>query len=106
LGEVDFAGSFRIQLPYLIGGEGRFEAYFSASCGARREDWSFFVSYGGSRPNSLRLVAPSKGKFPSVRVDEFSSVLAASFCSLAITEKGEGGRPLGEFDIGGFDADA
>jgi hypothetical protein len=106
LGEVDFAGSFRIQLPYLCGGEGRFEAYFSASHGSHREDWSFFVSFGGSRPSSLRLVAPSKDKLPPVRVDELSSVLAASFCSLAISEKGTGGRLSGELDIGGFDADA
>ena len=106
LGEVDFAGSFRIQLPYLRGGEGRFEAYFSASRASSREDWSFFVSFGGSRPNSLRLVAPSKGKLSSARVDELSSALAASSCFLAINEKGEGEGLSGKLDIGGFDADA
>jgi hypothetical protein len=114
LGEVDFAGSFRIQLPYLRGGEGHFEAYFSASRAssrvslpeARGEDWSFFLNFGGPRPNSLRLVMPSKGKLPPNRVGGFSSTLAFSSCALAIREKGEDGRPSRTLDTGGFDADA
>lgn len=114
LGEVDFAGSFRIQLPYLRGGEGRFEAYFSASRASQgfpcpdeaRELWSFFLSFGGSRASSLRLVAPGGGELLPARVDELASLLAASSCVLSMSERGEGARGSGRLDIGGFDADA
>jgi hypothetical protein len=105
LDEVDFSGSFRIQLPYLRGGQGRFEAFFSASRGLESEDWSFFVSFGGAHPSSLRLVKPKSAKLSADRIEAFAAELAVISCSLQVSERElPGSSALGR--RGGFDFDA
>jgi hypothetical protein len=108
LDEVDFSGSFRIQLPHLRGGQGRFEADFSASRGLKSEDWSFFASFGGARPPSLRLVTPSSGKLLAKRAKAFAAELDLLRCGLQVstreTEGGANRSALGSH--GGFDLDA
>jgi hypothetical protein len=109
LDAVDFAGSFRIQLPYVRGGQGRFEAFFSASRGSSSEDWSFFVSFGGGRAPSLRLEA-SGGAADSrarSRLDELAAELAGYSCSVHLGTR-DGDRSIGLSGAGalGFDIDA
>jgi hypothetical protein len=102
LDAVDFAGSFRIQLPYVRGGQGRFEAFFSASRGPSAEDWSFFISFGGGRPPSLRIEAPRGTAAESLarsRLGGLAAELAAHACSVRM---GEGERERG----GGLDLHA
>jgi hypothetical protein len=108
LDEVDFSGSFRLELPYLRGGQGRFEAYFSASRGSESEEWSFFASFGGARPTSLRLVTPSSCKIPAGKIQAFAAELAALSCSLRVSDRetGEGVDPSASGRRGGFDFDA
>lgn len=105
LDEVDFSGSFRIQLPYLRGGQGRFEAVFSASRGLESEDWSFFASFGGAHPSSLRLVKPASAKIPADRIEAFAAELAVLSCSLNVSES-EASGASGAGRRGGFDFDA
>jgi hypothetical protein len=105
LDEVDFSGSFRIQLPYLRGGQGRFEAVFSASRGLESEDWSFFASFGGAHPSSLRLVKPTSAKIPADRIEAFAAELAVLSCGLTVSEsEASGASSAGR--RGGFDFDA
>jgi hypothetical protein len=106
LDEVDFAGSFRIQLPYVRGGRGRFEGYFTASRGFRGEDWSFFVNFSGSHAPSVRIVAPvGKGGAAASHLASLTEELAAHSCSveLSVAENGAG---LSVGRIEGFEFDA
>jgi hypothetical protein len=109
LDSVDFAGSFRIQLPYVRGGQGRFEAFFSASRGSTSEDWSFFVSFGGGRAPSLRLetsggAADSRARS---RLDALAAELAGHSCSVHMgTRDGDKGVGLSGAGALGFDIDA
>jgi hypothetical protein len=111
LDSVDFAGSFRIQLPYVRGGQGRFEAFFSVSRGPSTEDWSFFVSFGGGRAPSLRL-EPKGGAAESLarsRLDALAAELAAHSCSVCIgggESTGDGGIDLSGVGGSGFGIDA
>jgi hypothetical protein len=103
LDAVDFAGSFRIQLPYVRGGQGRFEAFFSASRGSSSEDWSFFIGFGGGRAPSLRIEAPRGGAAESLArsgLDTLAAELAAYSCSVRLGDRG------GDHGAGGLDLDA
>jgi hypothetical protein len=103
LDAVDFAGSFRILLPYVRGGQGRFEAFFSASRGNSAEDWSFALGFGGGRAPSLRIDPPGGGAAESLArsgLDVLAAELAAHSCSV---RTGGGGADRGE---GGLDLDA
>jgi hypothetical protein len=103
LDAVDFAGSFRIQLPYVRGGQGRFEAFFSASRGPAAEDWSFFAGFGGGRAPSLRIDPPRGGAAESLArsgLDRLAAELAAYSCSVRMGERG------GDQGAGGLDLDA
>ena len=84
LDEVDFKGSFRIQLPYIRGGQGRFEADFSASCGSVSEDWSFSLGFGGGRALALRIEGSEtgKGSLAGTRIDELAAGLASLSCTV------------------------
>jgi hypothetical protein len=90
LDAVDFSGSFRIQLPYVLGGYGLFEASFSASRGSASEDWSFFLDFGGGRASTLRIERPEGGKGGLVGslFDEFAAELAALSCSVRVSTRG------------------
>jgi hypothetical protein len=106
---VDFAGSFRIQLPYVRGGQGRFEAFFQASRDLITEDWSFFLGFGGGQAPSLRIVAPKAGEAGALaraRIGELAETLAAHSCSVRIDygSMDEAGTP--DASGGGFDLDA
>lgn len=106
LDAVDFAGSFRIQLPYVRGGQGRFEAVFSASRGPSTEDWSFFVSFGGGRAPSLRIDAPRGAEARArSRVEALARSLAARSCSVRIGGGDRGEEPSGA-GVAGLDFDA
>jgi hypothetical protein len=108
LDAVDFAGSFRIQLPYVRGGQGRIEAFFSASRGPATEDWSFFVSFGGGRAPSLRL-EPRGGASESLarsRIDDLSAQLAAASCSVRMGDRAGRGGGSAIAGNAGFDLDA
>jgi hypothetical protein len=106
LDEVAFNGGFRIQLPYVRGGQGRFEAFFKASRGPLAEDWSFFVSFGGGRPPSLRIEMP-KGSAAGIvarsQLDVLARSLAVHSCSVRSHERDD--FPSGTFRAG-FDLDA
>jgi hypothetical protein len=105
LDAVEFAGSFRIQLPYVRGGQGRFEAVFSASRGSSPEDWSFFLNFGGGRAPSLRIVPPSgSASAPRARsrLGALSNRLAPHSCSVRLDARG---GPPGA-GVGGLDLDA
>jgi hypothetical protein len=110
LDAVAFSGGFRIQLPYVRGGPGRFEAFFKASRGPLAEDWSFFVSFGGGRPPSLRIEMPkgkTVGAAASSRLDVLARSLAVNSCSVRSHERGD--LPLGAergAERAGFDLDA
>ena len=84
LDEVDFNGSFRLQLPYIRGGQGRFDADFSASCGSVSEDWSFFLNFGGGRAPDLRVEGSEtgKGRLAGARIDELATELASLSCTV------------------------
>jgi hypothetical protein len=92
LDSVDFAGSFRIQLPYVRGGRGRFEARFSASRGSKSEAWAFFIEYGGSRDSSLRIERPDRPGIleSSAAFGELASSLLPLSCSVRLCSRGEG----------------
>jgi hypothetical protein len=104
LDAVDFAGSFRIQLPYVRGGAGLLEARFSATRGAIREEWAVDLGFGGGRASALRIKAP-EGRERYLAGSEFDALitdLAALDCSVRGAfreEEGETGR-------GGLDLDA
>jgi hypothetical protein len=103
LDAVDFAGSFRIQLPYVRGGQGRFEAFFSASRDHSAEDWSFIIGFGGGRAPSLRIDPPRGGAAESLArsgTDRLAAELAAYSCSVRMGARG------GDRVAGGFDLDA
>lgn len=108
LGAVDLAGNLRIQLPCSPGGPGRLEAYFSAAAGpsCAGEDWSLFVSFGGSRPPSLRLVAPTMSEALVSRSGELASALAEANCSLVLESRDSRSSVGEKLDMKGFDADA
>jgi hypothetical protein len=93
LDAIDFAGSFRIQLPYVRAGQGLFDARFSASRGPSSEDWSFFLNFGGGQVTSLRIQAP-KGKIgrSSKRFAELADGLSSLACSLRFSDEIEGER--------------
>jgi hypothetical protein len=90
LDAVDFSGGFRIQLPYVLGGYGLFEASFSASRGSASEDWSFFLTFGGGRASTLRIERPEgcKGGFGGSLFDEFAAELVALSCSVRVSTRG------------------
>jgi hypothetical protein len=104
LDAVDFAGSFRIQLPYLRGGQGRFEARFSASRGTRKEDWAFFLDFGGGPASALRIERPegSRRAAAGPLFEEFAAVLAALSCSTRLSFRDQGAAPRSR----GLDLDA
>jgi hypothetical protein len=105
---VAFKGGLRIQLPYVRGGQGLFEAFFEASRGSRAEDWSFFISFGGGRPPSLRLEpsGSAAGELARSRLGILAKDLVAHACSVRLSERGERkGIPSGD-ELGGFDFDA
>jgi hypothetical protein len=91
LDAVDFAGNFRIQLPYVRGGAGLVEAHFSASQGAEPEDWTVLLAFGGGRDSMLRIEAPEsrKSSMAGVSFDAFEAELAAMRCSLSIGPRRE-----------------
>jgi hypothetical protein len=99
LDAVDFSGSFRIQLPYVRGGNGIFEAGFSAARGSACEDWAFFLSFGGGRSPTLRIERPegSKGAIVDALFDDFAAELAAFSCSVRESARGvaDGARDSG-----------
>jgi hypothetical protein len=100
LDEVDFAGSFRIQLPYVRGGQGAFEARFSASRGSSAEDWAFCIDFRGGKAASLRVEAP-EGRIAvdAERFERFAASLAPLTCS---SREGRlGARQGGEPEAGG-----
>jgi hypothetical protein len=90
LDAVDFSGSFRIQLPYVLGGYGLFEASFSASRGTASEDWSFFLSFGGGKTSTLRIERPEGGNggLGGSLFDKFAAELAALSCSVRVSSRG------------------
>jgi len=94
LDSVDFIGSFRIQLPYIRGGQGLFEARFSASRGSKAEDWFFSLSFGGGRASSLRVESPtgSKGGLAAARFGALTAALAAFSCSARIFDRRDAAR--------------
>lgn len=104
LDEVDFAGSFRIQLPYVQGGSGRFEARFSASRAAVPEDWSLSLDFGGGRAKALRVDAPDGSPGSGVRYTKFAAELAALGCPVGFGGRGEPAE--GESAERGLDLDA
>ena len=110
LDAVAFNGGFRIQLPYVRGGPGRFEAFFKASRGPLAEDWSFFISFGGGRPPSLRIGMPkgkASGADASSRLDILARILAVNSCSVRSHERAD--PPFGAergAERAGFDLDA
>ena len=110
LDAVDFTGSFRIQLPYVRGGQGRFEAFFSASRGSSTEDWSFFAGFGGGRAPSLRIVPPSGGTAAGrarSSVDSLAALLAVHSCSVRIEDRsGDLGGAPSDAERAGFDLNA
>ena len=57
LDSIAFSGSFRIKLPYALGGPGRMEARFETSRGGEEEkrEWRASLSFGGGRHPELRL---------------------------------------------------
>jgi hypothetical protein len=90
LDAVDFAGSFRLLLPYVRGGEGRLEALFSATCGSSSENWSFFINFAPSRGSSLRLVAPdSRRAAVASRAEELEAELSRFPCSVRLSREGQ-----------------
>jgi hypothetical protein len=107
---VAFKGAFRILLPYVRGGPGRFEASFTASRGALAEDWSFFLSFGGSRPPSLRMEAPqgsAAGDAALARLGELARSLVPHSCSVRAVARESGRAPFGSGEgPGGLDFDA
>ena len=84
LDEVAFSGSFRLQLPYIRGGQGRFEADFSASRGSASEDWSFSLSFGGGRAPALRIEGSEAGtgRVAGARIDELAAELSSLSCTV------------------------
>jgi hypothetical protein len=109
LDEVAFAGSFRIQLPYVLGGPGRFEARFTASRGsipgAAMEEWSLFSSFGGGGPASLILLAPEgKAGLARSRIAALEASLAELGCRLRL-RGAQGTSPL-DAGLEGLDLDA
>lgn len=101
LDAVDFTGSFRIQLPYVRGGQGLLEARFAASSGGASKDWSFSLAFGGGRSSALGLRMPEGGA-GRVEIGELAAELAPLSCSVrASTGRDETG-PRAE----GFDGDA
>jgi hypothetical protein len=99
LGDVAFAGSFRLQLPRIPGGPFRFESSFEARsgrAGARPGTWELSLGGGGvSRLLELR----SPRKLPPVLVAALEGELAGLGVRLLIREGGaEGGlgSPSGE----------
>jgi hypothetical protein len=105
---VAFKGGLRIQLPYVRGGPGRMEASFEVSRGSLTEDWSFFASYGGGHPPSLRIGAPpgsAAGTLARTRLDSLARSLAPYACSVGFFEGG-GERTISGIEGGGLDLDA
>jgi hypothetical protein len=105
---VAFKGGLRIQLPYVRGGPGRIEAAFEVSRGSLTEDWSFFASFGGGRPPSLRIQAPRGsvvGTLARSRLDSLARSLAPFACAVSFSER-DGERTASGAEGGGLDLDA
>jgi|GEM_PF-1543264 len=105
LDSVDFAGNFRIQLPYVPGGPGRIEARFDASGSGAPRTWRASFSFGGGARAVVRVEAPSGEESPRFRsfFAAFEAEMAASGCAAAFERKL--GR-AGAGTDGGFDLDA
>ena len=104
LDAIDFAGNFRIQLPYVRGGAGLVEAHFSVSRGEEPEYWTIFLGFGGGRDSMLRIEAPDSrtSSMAGDSFDAFAAELAAMRCSLRIGPRREAEGAGSE----GFDLDA
>lgn len=85
LDAIDFAGSFRILLPYARGGSGRLEAVFTASSVAGLEEWGTYLSFGGGRASALRIDAPKghEGAFEGP-LERLGAELATLSCSVRV----------------------
>jgi hypothetical protein len=104
LDAVDFAGSFRIQLPYARGGAGFLEARFSASRGAFREEWAVDLGFGGGRASVLRI-KPPEGRESCLAGSAFDA-LGAELAALSCSVRGALRDEEGETGRGGLDLDA
>jgi hypothetical protein len=100
LDAVDFAGSFRIQLPYVRGGAGLLEARFTASRGSIPEQWTAVLGFGGGRASTLRIGSPEEreGSLSGAAFEAFAAELASLSCSVRRMPRGEaegaGGKGL------------
>ena len=102
LDAVDFRGSLRILLPYIVGGPGRMEArFFAARKEAEASAWGFDLSFGGGRTSSLVLRAEGRRGEAERRLADLAETLAASDCSVRLAGSGEPEPPPeGRLDLG------
>jgi hypothetical protein len=105
LDRVAFAGSFRILLPYMFSGPGRFDARFTATregepdgSGGSSSDWAFSLSTGGGVRPSLVLFPPSRGREAERLLPAFKSELERQGCAVRLGVKREA-LPPGELDL-------
>jgi hypothetical protein len=103
LGAVDFAGSFRIHLPYVRGGRGRFEGLFTASSGEKTADWSFKLNFGGGLAPALGISGP--GGLSELGLAALGKELAGMACSVSAIDSPEG-LGIGGASGAGLDFDA
>lgn len=108
LDAVDFSGCFRIQLPYVRGGQGLFQAVFTASRGAAPEDWSLSLDFGGGRAPTLDIAGPDgRAAVCRARLGELAAALAPHSCSVGLSPRraaSRGGAPGASAE--GLDLDA
>jgi hypothetical protein len=115
LDSVAFAGSFRIQLPYVPGGPGRIDARFDSSGEGRARTWIASLSFGGGARPALRLEAPGDAEPTRFRplLDSFRAEMAALGLTAASSPRTESqpyaeppSAASGRAGGGGFDLDA
>lgn len=106
LDRVAFAGSFRILLPYMPSGPGRFDANFivsregegKASRGAS-SSWAFSLRTGGAGGRKLLVLSPPNGGVEAGRLlPAFRAELGKLGCALRLGGL-EGREPSGKIDL-------
>lgn len=104
LDSIAFAGSFRLKLPYAVGGPGRMEARFSASRRGEEEkrDWSLALRFGGDRHSVLRIAVDDEKSLAAAGrlLSSLEGELSAFECSVSLAD------PYEETEAGGLDVDA
>lgn len=105
LDRVAFAGSFRILLPYMPSGPGRFDARFTATregeaddSGGNSSEWAFSLSSGGGVRPSLVLFPPSDRHEAERLLPAFEAELEKQGCAVRLGVRKDV-EPRGELDL-------